>query len=214
MKREKLHTSIIIRADCVEKTIEGKIKTFKNNKVWMTKKARMEAEARCYKNQFHLNLLIIIYTTAILSLSVWSLVNSSPNISLLTTCSSIALLVFTLFFNSMRLNERTIHYRLSYLDLTRIEDKLDNILWIKDENEKHCQFQDIKKEYYSTLEKTDNHTDYDYFNVIKDDNVNPSLTVEQFKKLHRIKKWKNALLTLAYILPIVPLIIFLILEFL
>ncbi|MGE6719569.1 SLATT domain-containing protein [Peribacillus frigoritolerans] len=161
------------KEDNKETVILKEIKEFRDNKVWVTKKIRMDAEARMNKNNLFSLIIVNYYTLIVLSLSIWALVIESKymvdKISLITVISSVALFGISLFVSVFGFKEKAISYKQCYLDLYRLENQFDEILL--DDSLDHSKalnkFNELKKDYNHILEKTDNHSDEDRLYFLK-----------------------------------------------
>ncbi|KML07130.1 SLATT domain-containing protein, partial [Rossellomorea marisflavi] len=149
-----------------EKTLIDEITHFKEQRVWVTKKTRMESEARMNNNNIFSLFVVNFYTLIVLSLSIVGLVSIDEEIidriSVLTVISSVALFGISLFVSLYGYKEKANSYKQCYLDLTRIESQCQNlILSDLDYKSRISNFNEIKKEYNHILEKTDNHSNAD-----------------------------------------------------
>ncbi|SEH94663.1 hypothetical protein SAMN05192559_1063 [Halobacillus karajensis] len=146
------------------------IEEFRDNRVWVTKKTRMEAEARMNTNHLFSLVIVNYYTMFVLSFSIWSLVNkeSPSNINLLTVIASVLLFGASIFVSTYGFKEKAISFKNCYLDLYKIENRLDKLLFMKVDHEKLLsEFDEVKKEYNHVLEKTDNHSNTDRLVFLK-----------------------------------------------
>ena len=142
---------------------EEEIRFFKDNKVWVTKKARMEAENRVLRNDRMANSIINYYNLLVISVSIYTLIWESKIGVVLTTIVSVGLFGISNYINSINYKESAFRYRESYLRLSKIETKLDNlILKLASKEEKLSEFNKIKEEYHNILELSYNHSEIDY----------------------------------------------------
>lgn len=156
---------------CENKIIncDKEIKYFKNNKLWFTKKSRMEAESRVLRNDRISNIIINYYNLLVLSVSIYTLIWESQVGVVLTTIVSVGLFGISNYMNSMNYKESAFKYRESYLRLSKIETKLENlILKSISREEKLSEFNKIKEEYDNILELSYNHSKIDYIAVVKE----------------------------------------------
>lgn len=155
-----------------ELILNNEIKHFKDERVWVTKKIRMESEARMNKNNIFSLFMVNFYTLIVLSLSIIALViNDSVivnKITVLTLISSVALFGVSLFVSLYGFKEKAMSYKQCYLDLTKIENDCQSLLLKDQEYEvKGNTFNNLKKEYANILEKTDNHSSVDRLTYLK-----------------------------------------------
>jgi hypothetical protein len=193
-----------------EKGLLAEITYFKDHRVWVTKKTRMESEARMNNNNIFSLFVVNFYTLIVLSLSILGLVITDQGIidriSVLTVISSVALFGISLFVSLYGYKEKAISYKQCYLDLTRIESQCqDLILQDLDYENRLTKFNEIKKEYNHILEKTDNHSFADRLVYLKNNkkltSLNDQIAYNKYKIVKSIIKFS------LFIIPIVALII-------
>lgn len=193
-----------------EKDLLAEITYLKDHRVWVTKKTRMESEARMNNNNIFSLFVVNFYTLIVLSLSILGLVITDQGIidriSVLTVISSVALFGISLFVSLYGYKEKAISYKQCYLDLTRIESQCqDLILQDLDYDDRLIKFNEIKKEYNHILEKTDNHSFADRLVYLKN---NKKLTaLDDQVAYYKYKFVKRTIKVLLFIIPIVALII-------
>ncbi|PEM52672.1 SLATT domain-containing protein [Bacillus wiedmannii] len=188
----------------------GEITYFKDHKVWVTKKTRMESEARMNDNNIFSLFVVNFYTLIVLSLSILGLVISNEemtnNISVLTVISSVALFGISLFISLYGYKEKAIAYKQCYLDLTKIESQCQDLL-LEDLDYKNrlIKFNEIKREYSHILEKTDNHSLIDRLVYLKNNkklnSLDDQMAYYKYKMVNRVIRIS------LFIIPIVALII-------
>lgn len=188
----------------------GEITYFKDHKVWVTKKTRMESEARMNDNNIFSLFVVNFYTLIVLSLSILGLVISDKemidNISVLTVISSVALFGISLFISLYGYKEKAIAYKQCYLDLTKIESQCQDLL-LEDLDYKNrlIKFNEIKREYSHILEKTDNHSLVDRLVYLKNNkklnSLDDQMSYYKYKIINRVIRIS------LFIIPIVALII-------
>lgn len=149
--------------------IKIEINEFMNNRVWTTKKIRILAEERMNNYNFHSIILINFYTFTILCYSILGLkYPSNERIIVMSVIISVALFGVSLFISLYGFREKSLAYKMSHIELTKIETKL-NIL-ILDENinkqELLKKFNKYQDEYTEILSKTENHRYIDYLKYI------------------------------------------------
>jgi hypothetical protein len=193
-----------------EKGLLAEITYFKDRRVWVTKKTRMESEARMNNNNIFSLFVVNFYTLIVLSLSILGLVITdqgiNDRISVLTLISSVTLFGISLFVSLYGYKEKAISYKQCYLDLTRIESQCqDLILQNLNYENRLTKFNEIKKEYNHILEKTDNHSFADRLVYLKNNkkltSLNDQIAYNKYKIVKGIIKFA------LFIIPIVALII-------
>ncbi|GEN44468.1 SLATT domain-containing protein [Alkalibacillus haloalkaliphilus] len=183
-----------------------KIEGFIDKNIWVTRKSRIEAEARMIRNHNFLQFTLVYYTFFILAFSIWLLVTENYNISIFTVILSVGLFGFNIYFNSIGFNEKALKYKESYLELTQLQYKMEQLL-DEEEGIKTEEFHDLKSDYQQILSKTDNHSELDYLKVlIKHNNLTSIRSLLYFYTFNFIK---YAVFTCILVLPLI-LIIFVI----
>ncbi|MDL0113518.1 SLATT domain-containing protein [Mammaliicoccus sciuri] len=144
------------------------VQNYKNNKVWITKKARMNAEARCLANNNKAIIFLNFYSALLIIISILSIVYNSEIQSLISLFLSIAIMGVSVIIASMDFKEQAIQYKRSYLELMKIEEELDdleNCLDQYNDEQSSKLFMKIKNDYIKILESTPNHKEIDYQKV-------------------------------------------------
>lgn len=140
------------------------------NRVWKTKKIRMEAEARrlTLKRQWDLILngtTILALVLSILSLYSYTLrwLVSDQGATLLTIILSVLSAISALIITAYDFKGEAVQFRQSYMELTSIEDEID----CEDKNVSNEELAKLRGEYTESLSKTINHTALDclYFEI-------------------------------------------------
>lgn len=175
-------------------------KSFIREKIWITKKCRILAEERQNKLELKLKIAVIIWTTVGFILSLIG-DKSNEYYSSIVTATIVGISSLSFALNS-RLNAQ--NYKNSYIKLSILEEKANLLLdtegSVIDTNELLVKFFDIKKEYYSILKNSDNHTDFDYQRLM-------SRSKETRNKInvfgYRLKwTFDFVIFTMLYLLPI------------
>jgi hypothetical protein len=187
-----------------------KIAHFKDNKVWVTKKTRMESEARMNKNNIFSLFVVNFYTLIVLSLSLLGLVITNQaitdKITVLTLISSVGLFGISLFVSLYGYKEKAIAYKQCYLELTSIESQCQDILLEESDYQNRLnKFNEIQKEYNHILEKSDNHSFVDRLVYLKNNKKLNSL--EDQISYYQYKLTNIAIKISLFIIPIIALII-------
>lgn len=163
MKRAKKYKLVKNNKEDFTIEIRKEIKTFADNRVWITKKSRIEAESRMNRNHLFSQILINYYTFIVLAFSIWSLLTSDTLISLWTVISSVGLFGISIFITSINFREKAIQFKSSYISLNDLEFKLVNLSKeTNTTNNLQLKFEKLKRLYNSTLSRTDNHAEIDY----------------------------------------------------
>lgn len=152
------------------------IKNLMDNRVWITKKARMEAEARMNQSHLFTQLLINYYTFIVLAFSIGTLVSQDSKMSLLTVNASVGLFGLSIFIGAMGHREKALQYKESYLSLNELEFDLKYLLR-NEKEDKDVLVDELKvyeKKYTEILTKSENHKDIDYIKVLIKHNMKVS----------------------------------------
>lgn len=174
-----------------------------SDKIWLTKKCRMEAENRFNRYDFCSKNLITYYSAFILILSLYDFVDAKVEYTFSIVASSLIILILSLIVTSMRFKERALSYKQCYIKLNELQEEA-----VKAESENNS-LDDIFRKYNDVLNLTENHSEYDYFKVKyyhKSREEYLSLSGKELFKL--IVRWVIMfLITLSFVL--LPLVIFL-----
>lgn len=147
------------------KEIINVIESFKDKRVYVTKKVRMNSEARLNKNNIHSIVLVNVYTFTVLCFSIFSITNETDSkFELLGLIVSIGLFGVSLFVSLFGYREKAIAFKNSYLKINEIEGKLSILLLNKELTDEELikGYSACQKEYNEILDKTDNHIDKDF----------------------------------------------------
>ncbi|XJZ28613.1 SLATT domain-containing protein [Bacillota bacterium Lsc_1132] len=193
-----------------ESNLINEITHFKDNKVWVTKKTRMESEARMNSNNVFSLFVVNFYTLIVLALSILGLVIADKDmvdkITVLTLISSVALFGISLFVSLFGYKEKAIAYKQCYLDLTRIESQCQDLLLEDlDYQKRFYKFNEIKKEYNHILDKTDNHSFIDRLVYLKNNKKLNTLEDQISYKKYKITNW--TLKISIFIIPFIALVL-------
>jgi SMODS and SLOG-associating 2TM effector domain family 5 len=184
-------------------TTKDEIKNLINNRVWVTKKARMEAEARMNRNNFFMTLLVNYYTFIVLAFSIWTLVSENNNMSLLTVIASVGLFGISIFVSAVGYREKALQFKESYLSLNELEFDLKYLL--RNENlEESLVINDLKlyeKKYNEILTKSENHNDLDFTKVLIKHDMKINSMDLLYYYIHR-----SAILICGFTLVVLPII--------
>ncbi|WP_088830015.1 SLATT domain-containing protein [Paenibacillus tyrfis] len=200
-------------------TISDEIKSFADNRLWRTKKARIEAEARLNKYNILSIIVVNYYTFLVLALSIWSLILDSNSdwakyITIITVIVSVGLFGGTILVSSMNFKEKAEKFKKSYIAIEELEvevKKLTRSLTFLTEQHKILRLSEIEKSYAEILNSTDNHSPMDNLKVLID---RKNTEVKWFEKINYYFKRaaSNLFIILLFTAPI--LVFFLIKNFL
>lgn len=130
------------------------------DRVWMTRKARINASERLLSLEKFIQYINIYYSCFICILSVYGLVIINDKIGIISTILSIILTISMVYLNSQRFGDRAQQLKNNYINLQKLYLKLDNI----DENT-IVDLTEYNNEYIQLLSSCENHSSYDYYKV-------------------------------------------------
>lgn len=132
------------------------------NKVWLTKKARINAASRLYKNYCFVQIMTILFSVLIIILTLFNL-NLNDTRSVILLISSIILAFFSVFGTAQNYQERYIRMKDNYIRIENIETKIN---LIDDRGFKRKKtLSKYLTEYQKVLEAVENHDLLDYLVV-------------------------------------------------
>ena len=97
------------------------------DRVWMTRKARINASERLLSLEKFIQYINIYYSCFICILSVYGLVIINDKIGIISTILSIILTISMVYLNSQRFGDRAQQLKNNYINLQKLYLKLDNI---------------------------------------------------------------------------------------
>ncbi len=175
-----------------------------NDKVWKTKKSRINTSERLKQNDFISQLLITYYSLLIIIISIIDMSNIQSNFGTLTLILSILILIVSVFVFSMNFKERSLKLQNSYI-------KMDK-LWIEIENKesKNEDISELKTEYSNLLECSENHSECDFLKVLFSVRNNKNPNNEPFRKMKMMEfgwcKFKRFFfISILFLIPIILL---------
>lgn len=164
------YEAIVISENGNMTELKGRIKSFRENQVWVTRKIRIESESR-FESINKYNLFIVnYYTFTLLCLSVMALTDiNSEYLTIMTVCMSIALFGTSIYISIYGYKEKALAFKMCYLELQHLEAKLE---CLELENEKSYReilldYQNLKEEYKKILSMSDNHSESDRYKYLK-----------------------------------------------
>lgn len=189
------------------------INKFTNNRIWMTKKTRMESEARLKRNHILSNIIINYYTFAVLAFSIWSLVLDpesyvSKYVTLMTVISSVGLFGVTLLISSLGYRERALQFKESYLKLDSLESEFKHLSRSAYQLSKEDvieRFHILEKKYFDILSLSDNHDPIDTKKLIIDREMEGYKS--HVKSYENFQRLRLAIIFGLFLIPIVLVVI-------
>lgn len=137
-----------------------KIKDFKNNKVWVTRKSRILAESRVLHRNGLSSFLLIWYSFFLICYSILELEKLIISEFPLTLMMSIGVFVMSIYIPTIGYAEKSQNYKRSYIKLESIESRLEDLIILIEnkqitDNIAQTKYKKLKKEYcVSQLEST------------------------------------------------------------
>lgn len=207
-------TPVIVTVDN-EDTLQNRqeiindITEFRDRKVYVTKKTRMNSEVRLNRNNIHSIILVNVYTFTILCYSIISIKYEANDIfTLMSVIVSVALFGVSLFVSLYGFREKALAFKNSYLEMSGIENKLSILLLRKDlsNEELTSKFSEYQDNYTEILNKIDNHVEKDFIKYKVNSN---NVTAEDIIK-HGFHKFLSIIMWgIFYSIPVISLIIIL-----
>jgi|GEM_PF-5205923 len=186
-------------------TVE-KMKELVDNKIWVTKKVRMEAELDRKNKNKRLNYLLIYYSGCLSLMSFLNLYSPQGfNISLWASMISLLLPCANIFQYKAGYIEEAVEFRECYLKLDSLEKEINLSLIDKDISKEEAK--NFQSKYDNILNEYQNHADFDYmrFSISQKNNkdFDYKLRKADERKVGRKKFVSFSFLLIATIFPIV-----------
>lgn len=167
------------------------------NRIYNTKKARMNSEARLIENSKFYQIVIIYYSLFTIGISIYTLIDpSKSNISAISIITSIAVLSVSIYISAQEYSKRALLFNYNYNQLGKLEDELYSL---KHKSEPFIgeDISKINQKYQEALINQENHIYKDY---------------EKINRKTTRKIWNGFLIFLKYFiwfgLPILAVIIY------
>jgi len=134
--------------------------------VWFTRKAWINAEDRLLKNDFHTQLLMVVYAAYASCLSVVllkyePLPSDKRFIDTALAVLSIVLLALSLYLNTKSFKDRAARFKTGYHDLHGIENRLKLLALQTPSSQVDLEFTQLSDEYNKALRDVENHSELD-----------------------------------------------------
>lgn len=154
-------------------------------RVYITYKARINTAERLKRTESFIQGLNIYYSLFLTALSIYTVTNSSQKLSLVLIIASVVVTVSIVFLSTKRYAERAKDLKNNYIMLDQLYRDICDANDI-DELDK------LGKQYTVLLNNSENHTEYDYYNAIKNmkdesDTLSKKQTVRHYARA--ILKW-------------------------
>lgn len=174
-----------------------------SDKIWITRKVRIYTEGRLQRYNGYSQLLMTLYSLALVSLSLWNLQNNDAKLNLHATFASIVLLIISVHATSQKYAERSIAMRNFYVKLDELYSKVKRAETSKDIE----MLQNLEAEYTGLLINIENHSEYDYLSLryaLKDNpqTTLPPLTRSDLVHYFYEKIWRSFLIVILFLIPL------------
>lgn len=184
------------------------------DRLWITKKSRMESEARMRKNATISNVLVSYYTFFVLGFSIWALIldansTSSTYVNVGAVIASVGLFGISLLISTFNYVEKAAQYKHSYISLDELEHRINHFSRCLSNIPDKDKLNDLyahEKEYNNIIARTENHQDIDYIKMLIDKN-HIKVTNQMKSKYLRHKIYKKTSLLSVFLIPIVIVIV-------
>lgn len=126
-----------------------------SDRIWFTRKARIQASERLLMNNHHAQFTLILYSLVNVALSIYMLKEANPvgkNSDITLTIISVCILVLSLFISNIDFKGRAEKLKENYLQLHELNNKADSTT--ADESQ-------INAEYIKLLANSENHNSID-----------------------------------------------------
>lgn len=172
-----------------------------DNKLWTTRKSRINASERLQKAASFIDFTNVYYSIFLIILSLLSIspfCNDNGLTSYVGLAGSISLTISIIYATSLKYRERSAALKQNYIALQKLLDRL-NLL--NDENSE--EIRTIQSEYTDLLSSVENHTHIDYLNLLRTGKVyNESMTFGNWCYLISYYLWNYLWKTVLIAAPI------------
>ncbi|HCK66188.1 MAG TPA: hypothetical protein DHW49_07965 [Anaerolineae bacterium] len=124
-----------------------------SDKIWITRKTRIFTEERLLGYSNLSQILMTLYSLALVSLSIWNLQNNDAKLNLVSAFASIVVLVLSVHITSQKYAERSIAMRNCYIKLDELYSKVKRA----EKSENYEMLQNLEAEYTALLINIENH---------------------------------------------------------
>lgn len=143
-----------------------------SDKIWITRKARINTEKRLNSYNVFSNLAIIYFSAMLSAKSIWLLVHPNEDQNLFIAISSFTILLATVVISSQRFTERAINIKHCYIELEGLYLESLNAEKMEDTQGRN-EIKRISTEYQKILNNVENHSPYDYLVLRFEQRNNP-----------------------------------------
>ena len=174
-----------------------------SDKIWVTRKTRIYTEQRLQRISNITQALMVAYSLALVSLSIWNLQSNDPKLNVILAFTSIVVLVLSVYLIAQKYSERSIAMRNCYIKLDELYSRAKRAEANKDENG----LEDLESEYTSLIINIENHSEYDYLCLRYSLRNNKDTTLPPFTKADHIRflwgiTWRVTLTVIAFVIAL------------
>ncbi len=179
-----------------------------SDRIWVTRKARINTEKRLLRNSLVSEILLTYYSLSVVIFSVWNLTRPNGLINLLLVSASVVVLVLSIFLSSQKFRERALAMRNCYVRLEELHQKASQA----EEERNKAELQEIEQLYRELLIGSENHSETDYLYLRYTLRNNKNTTLPDFTKIDFLKYWLRSVTrliftVLIFLLPICMVVI-------
>lgn len=165
-------------------------------KIWITRKSRINAEKRLINQEKLIQYLNIWYAITLSGISLYSLVyDVGKNISIISVILSFGITISLIYFSNQNWSIRAENMKRNYINLQSIYLELDS-----EEDIDNKKLKEFQNKYIEILNSCENHKEIDYYEVMKDKDK------KIYCKYIFLKIIRFLLITLCFLLPIIIII--------
>lgn len=190
-------------SDVLEKNVVDEFIMQLDNKIWITRKCRINAAERLLKAANFVDFMNVYYSVFLILLSLVSVspyVDNATMISYINLACSITLTISIIYATTLGYKERSAALKQNYIAL---QELLDRLKLTKEQDE----IQKINKEYCDLLRLVENHKHIDYLDLIRTGSVKScTMTFGNWCYWIACHAWNILFKTVLVILPIVCLV--------
>ena len=160
-----------------------------SDKIWITRKARINAERRLDRLHLITQVLMIYYSFFLVIISFLNLRKRVLNqgVEDLIFIASLAVLITSIFLSSQRFKTRAMQMRNCYTRLDKLYLKVKTSESSNGQSEESLDV--LSSEYAEVLEGVENHTSFDYLRTRYSYRKNRNTTFGEFKRTDYVHFW-------------------------
>ncbi len=145
-----------------------------SDRIWITRKARINTEKRLQSSSFLSEALMTSYSLLLVALSIWNFAKPDANVNMLLILSSVGVLALSIFLSAQKFKDRALSMRNCYVRLDELYLKAKRAEDAKNQEE----IERLETSYHDILLMSENHSDFDFlcmrYSLRKDQNITTS----------------------------------------